>query len=185
MVPLHPPPSFEAAPLAPQNKKQHYDKDYLQELQPPRTRPENVSKLPQGQATAVLDARYIRSAPHRQQGVLHLCHVSRLRHIMLTTGTLAPCFRWAAPHGICGEAFRPTAGPGCASLQQWVHVVGVVCTCGDAAASAADCIPQAHLVCFRRCSTLQTCCDSARRFAISKSSDLLQAVTYTADLVPL
>eukprot|EP00891_Asterochloris_glomerata_P008512 jgi/Astpho2/8512/Aster-x1524 len=42
MVPLHPPPSFEAAPLAPQNKKQHYDKDYLQELQPPRTRPENA-----------------------------------------------------------------------------------------------------------------------------------------------
>ena len=49
MVALHPPPSFETTLLAPQEKKQHYDKDYLQELQPPRTRPQNVSAVHQAQ----------------------------------------------------------------------------------------------------------------------------------------
>ena len=56
MVALHTPPSFEAALLTPQEKKKHYDKDYLQELQSPRTRPQNVSYWTRGRHNTVIDS---------------------------------------------------------------------------------------------------------------------------------
>ena len=122
----------------------------------------------------MLGARYTRSTPHRRQGVLHLCHVSWLRHTMLTDGSL--------PLPGSNRCILQGALQACSWTRMSLIAAVFVCCCtgGDVAASAAACLSQAHSVWSRQGSILQTCCDSACRSA-SSDSDRLQVLTYTGD----